>query len=220
MRRLRAGDGDALVALYDRYAAAVHGLARAVLRDDRLAEEVTHDVFLGLWQRPQAFEPARGSFPGWLLRVARNRAIDLLRRRRERPFAAADATAGAAWLVDPDPDPADQAAASLIQADVRAALTHLTPDHRRLLELAYFEGLSQREIAAHLDRPLGTVKSQIRAAMHRLAALLADLAPAAPSARAAAADPDGRRWPGADAAPLPSPRSPEATERLPTVGEP
>jgi len=224
MHRLRAGDGDALAALYDRHAPAVHGLARAVLRDDRLAEEVTHDVFLGLWHHPQAFDPARGSFPGWLLRVARNRSIDLLRRRREQPFPATDVTAGVAWLVDPDPDPADQVAASLVREDVRAALTHLAPDHRRLLELAYFAGLSQREIADRLNRPLGTVKSQIRAAMHRLAELLPDHAPSASSARSVAAvpgaDPAARRWTSTDAPPMPSPRSAEAAERLPAAGEP
>lgn len=188
MRRLRAGDGEALAALYDRHGPAVHGLARAILRDGRLAEEVTHDVFLGLWQQPRAFDPARGVFAGWLLRVARNRAIDLLRRRRERPFAADNGVAdGVTQIADPEPDPADQAAATLVREDVRAALTQLTPDHRRLLELAYFEGLSQRQIALRLDRPLGTVKSQIRAAMHRLADLLAD--PDAAASRTAVARP-------------------------------
>ncbi len=182
-RRLRDGDGEALATLYDRYAANVHGLAQVILRDDRLVEEVTHDVFLGLWRQPGTYDAARGPFVGWLLRVARNRAIDLLRRRRERPFAA-DATLAegiADRLVDPDPDPADQATASLDRRAVRAALERLTPDQRRLLELAYFDGLTQREIAARLDRPLGTVKSQIRTAMQRMADLLVGSAPPFPS---------------------------------------
>jgi len=173
VRRLRQRDAGAFATLYDRYAAQVHGVARAILRDDHLAEEATHDVFLGLWQQPQNFEPARGS----LLRVARNRAIDLLRRRREQPFAPpATAESEAAdpldWLVDPDPDPAEQAISSVVGQEVRAALARLTPDQRHLLELAYFGGLTQREIAAQLERPLGTVKTQIRTAMQRLAALL------------------------------------------------
>lgn len=191
--RLRRGDAAALAALYDRYASAVHGLTRSILRDDRLAEEATHDVFLGLWQQPQAFEPARGSFGGWLLRVARNRAIDVLRRRREQPFASSsnaddDAVDVASWLVDPDPDPADQAVAHLRGQRVRAALAELSPDHRRLLELAYFGGFSQREIAIQLDRPLGTVKTQIRTAMQRLAALLAEENPALTEPAAAPAN--------------------------------
>ena len=177
-RRLRQGDADAFAALYDRHAAAVHGLTRSILRDDRLAEEATHDVFLGLWQQPHAYEASRGAFIAWFLRVARNRAIDLLRRRREQPFATAPTDDGgpgadvASWLVDPDPDPAEQAVVATTRHDVRAALASLSPDHRRLLELAYFGGLTQRQIAALLDRPLGTVKTQIRTAMRRLADLL------------------------------------------------
>jgi RNA polymerase sigma-70 factor (ECF subfamily) len=176
--RLRDADAAALATLYDRYAPAVHGLARAVLRDDRLAEEATHDVFLGLWQDPHSYQPARGVFAAWLLRVARNRAIDLLRRRREQPFAATViAETGqvldpATWLIDPDPDPADQAASLLLGQDVRRALSSLSSDHRRLLEMAYFGGMTQREIAVAVNRPLGTVKTQIRTAMQRMADLL------------------------------------------------
>jgi RNA polymerase sigma-70 factor (ECF subfamily) len=183
--RLREADATALATLYDRYASAIHGLTRAILRDDRLAEEATHDVFLGVWQDPTAYQPARGVFAAWLLRVARNRAIDLLRRRREQPFAATviaetgQALDPATWLIDPDPDPADQATTMLIGQDVRRALSSLTPDHQRLLEMAYFGGMTQREIAAAVNRPLGTVKTQIRTAMQRLADLLAanDLGP-------------------------------------------
>lgn len=178
--RLRDSDATALAALYDRYAPAVHGLTRAILRDERLAEEATHDVFLGVWQDPNAYQPSRGVFAAWLLRVARNRAIDLLRCRREQPFTATViAETGqvldpATWLVDPDPDPADQATTRLLGQDVRRALASLSPDHRRLLEMAYFGGMTQREIALAVNRPLGTVKTQIRTAMQRMAELLAE----------------------------------------------
>jgi RNA polymerase sigma-70 factor (ECF subfamily) len=178
MWRVRQGDAAAFATLYDRYAPQVYGLTLAVLRDDRLAEEATHDVFLGLWQRPQTFERGQGVFVGWLLRIARNRAIDLLRRCHEQPFAMPVGTDddsprdSCGWLIDPDPDPADQAISLLVGREVRAALARLTPDQRRLLELAYFRGLSQSEIARDLDRPLGTVKTQIRTAMQRLADLL------------------------------------------------
>lgn len=176
--RLREADASALAILYDRYAPAVHGLTRAILRDDRLAEEATHDVFLGVWQDPTSYQPARGVFAAWLLRVARNRAIDLLRRRREQPFAATviaetgQALDPATWLIDPDPDPADQATSLVVGQDVRRALARLAPDHQRLLEMAYFGGMTQREIAAAVNRPLGTVKTQIRTAMQRMADLL------------------------------------------------
>lgn len=186
-RRLGERDPTALAALYDLHAAAVHGLTLSILRNPQLAEEVTHDVFLRLWQRPDAFDARRGGFAAWLLRVARNRSIDLLRRQRERPFPSVMSEDGAASdpterLVDPDPGPADQAIRLLVSQDVRAALTHLSPDQSHLLQLAYFEGLTQREIAFRLHRPLGTVKSQIRVAMHRLADLLAPPDPPVPPA--------------------------------------
>lgn len=183
VQRLRAGDADALAILYDRYAATVTGLARAILRDTRLAEEATHDVFLSLWQNPNGYDASRGPFAGWLFRVGRNRAIDLFRRRREQPFAATpaneegDTIDPATFLVDGDPDPADQAVSALQREAVRRGLRELSADHQYLLELAYFKGMTQSEIAAHLGRPLGTVKTQIRSAMKKLADVMADSAP-------------------------------------------
>jgi RNA polymerase sigma-70 factor, ECF subfamily len=174
MRLVVERDEAALTALYDRYAPVVNGLALSILRDPALAEEATHDVFLRLWLQPTAYDPARGTFAGWLLRVARNRAIDLLRCRREEPESAAG-TEVASWLADPEPGPEEQVLASLRRDEVRQALETLTPDHRQLLELAYVTGLSQAQIAGQLGRPLGTVKSQIRAAMARLADHLAPL---------------------------------------------
>jgi RNA polymerase sigma-70 factor (ECF subfamily) len=113
------------------------------------------------------------------LRVARNRAIDLLRRRREQPFASfvvaetGQAIDPVATLIDPDPDPADQAVSQMAGQDVRRALSCLAPDMQKLLEMAYFGGMTQREIAVAVNRPLGTVKTQIRTAMQRMADLLA-----------------------------------------------
>jgi RNA polymerase sigma-70 factor (ECF subfamily) len=180
VRAMAEGDGDALGVLYDRYAATVTGLARSILRDHRLAEEATHDVFLNLWQNPGGYDATRGPFAGWLFRVARNRAIDLFRRRREQPFGATpineegETIDPAAFLVDSDPDPADQAVATMQREAVQRGLGQLTADHRRLLELAYFRGMTQSEIAAHLGRPLGTVKTQIRSAMRKLADVMAE----------------------------------------------
>lgn len=173
VQRLRDHDERAFATLYDRYAPSVHGLARTILRDSSLAQEATHDVFLRLWQRPETYDPSRGPFAPWLLRVTRNRSIDLLRRQREQPFAGDDAEA-IGWVLDPAPDPADQAVTLVIRAQVREALAELAADQRALLEMAYFGGMSQREIADQLHRPLGTVKSQIRSAMRRLAIRLGD----------------------------------------------
>lgn len=177
IRLVATRDENALAALYDRYAAQVNGLALSILRNPSLSEEATHDVFLRVWERPAAYDPARGTFAGWLLRVARNRAIDLLRRRREASIGVPEA-GPAGWIPDPEPDPEEQTMRSLRRQEVRRALDDLPTDQRRLLEMAYDSGLSQREIAERLGRPLGTVKSQIRTAMRRLAdRLVADDAP-------------------------------------------
>jgi RNA polymerase sigma-70 factor (ECF subfamily) len=172
MRRVRERDEKALAVLYDRHAAQVNGLALSILHDPALSEEATHDVFLRLWQRPEAYDPTRGAFGGWLLRVTRNRAIDLLRRRRETA-AGGEADNPVLQVPDPDPDPEEQVIARMRRQEVCEALAELAPDHRHLLELAYVGGLSQRQIAEHLERPLGTVKSQIRTAMRQLADRLA-----------------------------------------------
>src|SRR5690606_27207442 len=131
MARVSGGDRDALGELYDRHSSAILALMMPILRDRRLAEETLQDLFLNLWQRPHTYDSQRGAFAGWVLRVARNRAIDVLRKQRERRFA--DFSAGtdgspldpAAWLVDPDPDPSDQAVSADLGARVRAALTTL-----------------------------------------------------------------------------------------------
>lgn len=189
VRSMAAGDSDSLGLLYDRYAATVTGLTRSILRDGRLAEEATHDVFLNLWQHPDGYDPSRGPFAGWLFRVARNRAIDLFRRRREQPFGATpinddgETLDPASFLVDTEPDPADQAIAAVQREAVRAGLAQLTADHRHLLELAYFRGMTQSEIAAHLNRPLGTVKTQIRSAMRRLADVMSETSTEAAGSR-------------------------------------
>lgn len=172
MGRVAARDEAALAVLYDCYAAQINGLARSILRNPALAEEATHDVFLRLWQQPAAYDPTRGTFAGWVSRVARNRALDLLRQRREDSIGGMEDDP-VLRIPDPAPDPEEQAIARLHREEVWQALDTLPPDQRQLLELAYFTGLSQREMAERLERPLGTVKSQIRAAMRRLADRLA-----------------------------------------------
>jgi RNA polymerase sigma-70 factor (ECF subfamily) len=148
-----------------------------------LAEECVQDLFLNLWQRPDTYDSQRGAFGGWLMRVARNRAIDLLRKQRERRFADFSVGAEGAsfdpeqFLVDPSPDLADQAVTSDTGARVRQAMGLLSKEQKETLELAYFGGLSQSEIAERLNRPLGTVKTQIRTGMQRLAQELTGFRP-------------------------------------------
>jgi RNA polymerase sigma-70 factor (ECF subfamily) len=175
--RVRQGDHDAFRVLYDKYAGSVLGLAQSVVRDRGAAEDIVHDVFAGFWKNPHSFEPGRGHFVAWLLRVTRNRSIDILRKRRDVPFGNAPAAADGEsvdptqWLQDNDPSPEAQAVTHSLGVDVRAALRHLPDDHRQLLELAYFGGLTQREISERLNRPLGTVKTQMRTSMMRLSKL-------------------------------------------------
>ena len=175
--RVRQGDHDAFRALYERYGNAVLGLAQSVVRDRSAAEDITHDVFLGFWRNPYAFEPSRGLFVAWILRVTRNRSIDILRKRRDMSFGNTRTTQEGEtidptqWLADPDPGPEAEAVTHTLANDVRAALRTLSDDHRQLLELAYFGGLTQREIAERLQRPLGTVKTQMRTALIKLSKL-------------------------------------------------
>ena len=166
VQRLAAGDRDAVAELYDRHSARVMGLALRIVRNSSDAEDVVQEVFSQAWRTAPNYEPSRGTVVGWLLMMARTRAIDRLRSRQTRR----DATDG------PDLDglPADvvpvseQLIASQQAARVREAMTALPAEQRAALELAYFEGLTQTEIAARTQTPLGTVKTRIRTALTSL----------------------------------------------------
>ena len=175
---VRAGDHAAFQALYDRYSGSVVGVAQSVVRDRAVAEDIAHDVFLNFWRNPEAYEPTRGQFVAWILRVTRNRSIDFLRKRRPVSLATVGTSSDgesidtSSWIPDPDPLPDQQAVTATVGDDVRQALLSLPPDHRKLLELAYFGGLTQREIAEKTGKPLGTVKTQMRSSMMRLAKMI------------------------------------------------
>ena len=164
--RLGVGDMDAAAELYDRHSAQVLGLARRILRNDEEAEEVVQDVFSQAWRSAPRFDPSRGTVIGWLLIMTRTRAIDRLRARRSRP----DLIAGPY----PDSLPAPGMAASdLLLSDeqaerVREALLALPQPQRQVIELAYYDGLTQSEIAERLTEPVGTVKTRIRSALAAL----------------------------------------------------
>jgi RNA polymerase sigma-70 factor (ECF subfamily) len=161
VRRLAGGDPAALAELYDRLAGLVHALALRVLQDPVEAEDVVQEVFVQAWRQAERFDPGRGRPEAWLCTMARSRALDRLRRRvarREDPAEAAPA---------PAPGPSSEDALA-----VRDALLGLSARERQALELAYYEGLTQTEIAARLGEPLGTVKTRIRTAMLRLRQVL------------------------------------------------
>jgi RNA polymerase sigma-70 factor (ECF subfamily) len=153
------GDRGALASLYDRHSGILLGLAMRIVRERREAEDLLHDVFLEAWRSAKDFDPKRGRVRTWLAIRMRSRALDLQKSARVSRNAG---DAGLDLLVD------DSEHASPDHARVRAALADLGTDQRRVLELAYFEGLSCTEIAARVSIPVGTVKSRIAAGLDRL----------------------------------------------------
>jgi len=163
------GSPDALGRLYDRYGATVYALARRIVSRLEDAEEVVQDVFAQVWRQADQYRTDRASVAGWIIMLARTRAIDRLRARRARPDEDRGVDPGEAVPV-PAVGPSPELAA--LSADdakrVRQALAALPENQRSLLELAYYEGLTHTEIAAKTGVPLGTVKTRIRAAMDAL----------------------------------------------------
>ena len=165
VRRVAAGEQDAFLILYDRYAARVHALTLHVLGDPMLAEEATQDTFLKLWSRARTFQPERGSLAVWLLTIARRTALDRVRLEGRRPLLSDGRDPDTVWQLIPDgsADGADARWQSL-----RFAVRALPAEQRKAIELAYYQGMSHSEIAAELGWPVGTVKTRIRAAMQGL----------------------------------------------------
>jgi RNA polymerase sigma-70 factor (ECF subfamily) len=158
LHRLAEGDPGALAEFYDAHAGLAYGLALRVLRDRSDAEDVVQEAFVQVWRQAGRYDPARGTPQAWLCAIVRTRALDRLRRRvarREQEGGKEPAASGSV------PDREGELA-------VRKALQGLSADQRRALELAYYEGLTQSEIARRLNEPLGTIKTRIRTAMIRL----------------------------------------------------
>jgi RNA polymerase sigma-70 factor (ECF subfamily) len=166
--RMAEGDKAAFAALYDRFSRPLFSVALRVLREEAEAEDVVHDVFLTLWDKAADYTPDRGSAFGWAVTLTRNRAIDRVRMRRRRAELLDESAAEQLAPAAPVPHADDALAARETARSVRAAVSALPPEQQRALELAFFSGLTQQEIAARLQEPLGTVKARIRRGLLRL----------------------------------------------------
>lgn len=167
--RMTRGDAEAVRLLYARHGRLVFGLAMSVTQDASTAEEVCQDVFLRVWERSSTYRADKGKAVTWIARIARNRAIDLLRSRRIREAdSAPEPQEPGAVVAGSESDPAEHLWSRLRDQAVREAVASLPPEQRRVLTLAFFKGLTHRQIAEQLGEPLGTVKTRIRDAMRKL----------------------------------------------------
>jgi RNA polymerase sigma-70 factor, ECF subfamily len=160
---IAGGDRRAFEELYRRYARSVLGIALRRIGDRGRAEDVTQDTFASVWRSAGRYDPARGQATSWLYTVARNAIVDGLRRRPPPTVANPPEVAAG------DPGPADAAESEWVSWRVHRAVESLPEQERSLVELAYWSGLSQSEIADYVGLPLGTVKTRTRAALRRLA---------------------------------------------------
>lgn len=178
LTRMSGGDESALATLYDRWSDRVHSLAVHVLRDARDAEDIVEETFWQAWRGAARYDAARGNVGTWLLTICRSRSLDKLRSRRRRPEDTTldDAPPAAA----PQPDAMDAMVTMETGRIVRSALAELPLEQRQAIELAYFRGLSQSEIAETTGQPLGTIKTRVRLAMAKLREKLGSLQEARP----------------------------------------
>jgi RNA polymerase sigma-70 factor, ECF subfamily len=169
VRRMAGGDDQALGVLYDRWHSVVHGVVSRMLRQADDVEEVVEETFWQAWRQASRFDHTRGAVQTWLLTIARSRALDrvrALRRRREEPLEGDDGQVLVQQAAEGDPG--QDAEASERRRIVGAALSGLPAEQREALELGYFGGLSQTEIAERTGQPLGTVKTRMRLALQKL----------------------------------------------------
>jgi RNA polymerase sigma-70 factor (ECF subfamily) len=170
LRRVAQGDRDAFAALYDRFSRPLYATALRVVNDAAEAQDIVHDTFVTLWEKAATFETGRGTAFAWAMTLVRNRAIDRVRMRRRRAeLLTASAPADLGYDENSSGPVADDSAALGDEATaVRAAVATLPPDQKRALELAFFSGLTQQQIAEKLSEPLGTVKARIRRGLLKL----------------------------------------------------
>ncbi|MBB5350683.1 RNA polymerase sigma-70 factor (ECF subfamily) [Haloferula luteola] len=171
--RISKGCTDSLSQLYDGFSAALYGIALGILKNEAEAQEVLQEAFIALWEKADRYDPGLGKASSWIIHLTRNLAIDRLRKRQRQHV-------GQERFLEqrsPEPEVAEPSSALISQeraARVQAALRALSPEYRSVLELAFFHGLTQSEIAERLQLPLGTAKSRIRRAMERVRLLMTD----------------------------------------------
>jgi RNA polymerase sigma-70 factor (ECF subfamily) len=163
--RVSAGDRTAFLSLYDQFSSRVFGLAMTMLHEKQAAEEVTQETFLKLWTRADTYQAARGAFLTWLLTIARRTALDLIRRESRRPPLSSFSEDNELLSQLPQPASGTEEAR---WGTVRFAMAELPDEQRKVIALAFYHGLSQSQIAATLDIPLGTVKTRVRLGMEKL----------------------------------------------------
>jgi RNA polymerase sigma factor (sigma-70 family) len=172
--RVRSGDEGAFRALFRRYGPLAKGLAFKVVRQSSMAEEIVQEAFLALWRDPGNYQEDRGSFRSWLLAAVHHRAVDLVRREEAQRRRRQEHRSEAGFEEDIAEAVADQVDLASTRERVRRALDDIPGPQRQVLELMYFDGKSQTEIANALELPLGTVKSRTLLGMRRLRILLGD----------------------------------------------
>lgn len=178
VRQVANGDEDALGVLYDRFGRAVYSLCLRIVHDGTTAEELTQEVFVRLWRNAANFDATRAQLKTWLLRIAHNLALNEVRRRQSRPIIAQDVELEDVSARLPDTTVENDPVSSTWMREraviIQGALAQLPASQRRAIELAFYQGLSQAEVAATEGDPLGTVKSRIRMGMRHLRELLAE----------------------------------------------
>jgi len=167
---MAVGNAQALETLYDRYSRIVFSFALRILGDPASAEELLQEVFFRAWQQASRFSANRGSFVTWLLSITHNMAIDEIRKRQRRPQRAdsADPVLMLANVTDTGPSVEEYAVLSSWREQIAEAMRELPDSQREAIEMAYFQGLTQREISEQLGQPLGTIKTRMRLGMRKL----------------------------------------------------
>jgi RNA polymerase sigma-70 factor (ECF subfamily) len=167
LRCVQKGDGQALAVLYDRYGGIAYGLAYRIVGDAAGAEDAVQDAFVSMWKQAPRFDPERGQVRSWLLTIVHHRAIDIVRRRTNRPERQLPDGAEE-FLVDASARPDELAEWSMEARAIREAVSRIPDDQRRTVEMAYFHGMTHLEISEEMGVPLGTVKSRLRIAMDKM----------------------------------------------------
>ena len=172
LNRVAGGDPSALAALYDRHGRGVYSLACRIVTDRADAEDVVQEVFTQAWQQASRYDQGRATVTGWLLMMTRARAIDRVRARAARPATSNAPDTSLPDVPDAGPGMEAEAISAESAARLRQALGDLPEAQRRTIELAYYEGLTQTDIAEKLQEPLGTIKTRMRSALQKLRAAL------------------------------------------------